>query len=155
IGLAVPGIKHVTTIAGQSFALNASGSNFGSMFVGLNDYADRRTPELLSDAIANKLRGDAMAKVFDANVAVFAPPPVRGVGRAGGFAFVLEDRGDLGPVELQEQVENLVRKGNETPGLVGLFSVFRANVPQLKVDPDPRQCLLRGVSLSDFAATLR
>src|SRR5262249_12339768 len=73
----------------------------------------------------------------------------------GGFAFVVEDRGDLGPQALQEQVENLVRKGNQTPGLVGLFTVFRANVPQLKVVPDERQCLTRGVDLRDFADTLR
>ena len=63
--------------------------------------------------------------------------------------------GDLGPVALQEQVENLVRKGNETKGLAGLFSIFRANVPQLKVEPDERQCMIRGVALRDFSDTLR
>src|SRR5262249_34260336 len=83
VGLSVPGIRHVTTIAGQSFALSANGSNFGSMFVNLAEYADRTTPELLSEAIANKLRAESAEKVHDANVAVFAPPPVRGVGRAG------------------------------------------------------------------------
>ena len=152
--LATPGVRHATAISGQSFALNAYGSNFGSMFVNLKDYADRQGPELSGEAIANRLRG-AFAQIHEANVAVFAPPPVRGVGRAGGFAFVLEDRGDLGPAALQEQVENLVRRGNQTPGLVGLFSVFRANVPQLKVEPDRPQCLTRGVSIRDFADTLR
>src|SRR5262249_33986550 len=130
------------------------GSNFGSMFVNLKDYIDRREPELSGEAIANRLRG-AFAQIHEANVAVFAPPPVRGAGRSGGFSFVLEDRGDLGPVALQEQVENLVREGYQTPGLVGLFSVFRANVPQLKVEPDRRQCLTRGVNIRDFSDTLR
>jgi multidrug efflux pump len=154
IALATPGIKHVTGIAGQSFVLNAAGSNFGSMFVNLNDYSLRRDPELASDVIANNLRQQFGKEILDASVAVFGPPPVRGVGRAGGFAMMLEDRGDVGLTTLQKQTENLVRKGNETPGLIGLFSVFRANVPQLHVDPNPAACMMRGVSLQNFADTL-
>jgi multidrug efflux pump len=163
-----PGVKHATAITGQSFVLNATGSNFGSMFVNLKDYDQRRTPELSSDAIANRLRDKFAADIYDAQVAVFGPPPVRGVGRAGGFAIMIEDRGDLGPEELQRQVENLVHKGGqpdpqENPWLLGpdgkshlatMFSVFRANVPQLHIDPDPRQCFQRGVTLQNFASTL-
>jgi len=152
---ATPGVRHATTIAGQSFALNASGSNFGSMFVNLKDYADRRDHHLTGDAIAQKLRGEFAAKIFDANVNVFGPPPVRGVGRAGGFTFVLEDRGDLGSAVLQEQTDNLVAAGNQQPGMVGLFSVFRSNVPQLRVAVNIGSCLRRDVSPSEFAETLR
>ncbi|MBM4072506.1 MAG: efflux RND transporter permease subunit [Planctomycetes bacterium] len=150
-----PGVRHATVIAGQSFVLNAFGSNFGSMFVNLKDYKDRQTPETSSEAIANRLRGEFAAKIFDANVAVFGPPPVRGVGRAGGFAFVVEDRDDLGLDALQDATESLVARGNEQPGLVGMFSVFRANVPQLEIKANPRALFRKGVSLEDFADTLR
>jgi multidrug efflux pump len=54
--------------------------------------------------------------------------------------------------ELKEAQEN---KAATRPGVVGLFSVFRSNVPQLKIQPDPRQCLTRGVSMRDFSDTLR
>jgi multidrug efflux pump subunit AcrB len=161
-----PGVKHATAITGQSFVLNATGSNFGSMFINLDDYDKRRQPHLFSDAIANRLRAE-FAKIPDAETGVFGPPPVRGVGRAGGFAIMIEDRGDAGPAKLQKEVDNLTRKGNNldhqipwlvqpdgSPQLVGLRSVFRANVPQLHIDPDPRQCMQRGVTLQDFADTL-
>src|SRR5438552_5336436 len=111
IALRTPGIKHVSAIGGMSFVLNASGSNFGSMFVNLKNYPNRRDPSLFSDAIANRLREQFAQEVHGAAVAVFGPPPVRGVGRAGGFAIMIEDRGDLGPSTLQAQTENLVRKG--------------------------------------------
>jgi multidrug efflux pump len=155
IALRTPGIRHATTIAGQSFVLNAFGSNFGSMFINLKDYEDRRSPELHGVAIANRLRQQFEAEVYEATVAVFPPPPVRGVGRAGGFAIMIEDRGDLGPTVLQEQMDNLARMGNQTPGLAALFSVFRANVPQLKIEPDPRETVNRGVSMQEFADGLR
>ena len=86
---------------------------------------------------------------------VFPPPPVRGVGRAGGFALMVEDRGDLGPTALQKETEKLVAVGNQTPGLMALFSPFRANVPQLKVEPDAQACMEKQVSLHDFADTLQ
>src|SRR5262249_4418329 len=121
----------------------------------LKDYSKRRDPSMASDEVAAFLRKEFGEKILDASVAVFGPPPVRGVGRAGGFAFVLEDRGDVGPAELQKQGEERVRLGNEEPGLVGLFSVFRANVPQLLIEPDKRECMSKGVSLGDFADALR
>jgi multidrug efflux pump len=153
IAVKTPGVWHATGVTGQSFVLNAFGSNFGSMFVNLNEYSERRDDALSADAIANHLRTE-FAKVEEAQVAVFGPPPVRGVGRAGGFTMMVEDRGDVGPKILQQETENLVRAGNETPGLVGLFTMFRANVPQIEVQPDMRACMAKGVSLQDFADTL-
>jgi multidrug efflux pump len=168
IALRTPGIRHVTTIAGMSFVLNANGSNFGSCFINLQPYPERRDPSLSAEAIANSLRRQFGEEIFDANVAVFPPPPVRGVGRAGGFAIMIEDRGDLGPSALQEQVENLSRLSNQPdpkktpellgpdgrPRLVGMFSVFRANVPQIHLAADPGAVSLRGVTVQDLAQTL-
>ena len=154
IAHAVPGIKHVTGITGQSFALNAIGSNFGSCFIGLDVYGNRRDPERWSPAIVARLNKE-FAQITDAMVQVFPPPPVRGVGRAGGFTLMVEDRGDMGLDDLQTQTEKLVRLGNEQPRLANLFSAFRANVPMLKVDPDLRECMRKGVNLRDFADTLQ
>jgi multidrug efflux pump len=149
----IPGVKHVTGVCGQSFVLNAFGSNFGSMFVNLDDYADRRDEARSADSIANQVRAGA-AQIQEAQIFVFGPPPVRGAGRAGGFTMMVEDRGDLGPKALQEETENLVKAGNATPGLVGLSSVFRANVPQIHVEADPRETMAKGVTLQSYADTM-
>jgi multidrug efflux pump len=155
IAVSHPGVKHCSGIAGQSFVLNAFGSNFGSMFVNLHNYDQRRDPSLSSDAVANYLRVECEKQITGANVQVFPPPPIRGVGRAGGFMIMIEDRGDVGSPVLQQETENLVNIGRKTPGLMAPFSVFRANVPQYSVVPDIRQCMLRHVSLQDFSDTLR
>jgi multidrug efflux pump len=154
IAAATSGIQHVTGITGQSFALNAIGSNFGSLFIGLDDYANRRDPDRSSPSIVAKLN-ESFLGLPDAMVQVFPPPPVRGVGRAGGFTIMVQDRSDVGLTTLQEQTENLVRQGNDQPQLANLFSPFRANVPMLKVEPDARECMEKGVNLGDFADTLQ
>ncbi len=155
IAVAHPAVKHCSGITGQSFVLNAFGSNFGSLFVNLKDYHLRRSVELSSETVANDLRAAFGHQVKEANVQVFPPPPIRGVGRAGGFMIMIEDRGDLGPQLLQQETERLVALGNETPGLMTLSSPFRANVPQLYVRHSGRQSVLRKVPSQDYADTLR
>jgi multidrug efflux pump len=95
------------------------------------------------------------AKIKEANIMIFPPPPIRGVGRAGGFMLMVEDRGDVGPVGLQQATEGLIASASQTPGVMRPMSPFRANVPQIRILPDPRQCMMRHVSLQDFADTLR
>ncbi len=149
------GINATVGIAGQSLLLNAYGSNFATMFITLKAFALRRDPQLYYEVIMNKLRQEFGRKIPEAMIAVFGPPPVRGVGRAGGYMIMIEDRGDLGPGALQQQTENLVKHANLEPELTGNTSVFRANVPQIYLDVDRRACMLKGVQLQDAFDTLQ
>lgn len=134
------GVAHTIGIAGQSFVLNAVNSNFGSMFVILDEFDHRHGPELYSEKIGQKIRKQCFEEILEAQIAVFGAPPVDGLGSAGGFKLMIEDLkgGELG--ELQAQADNVAAKGNEQPGLVGLFNSFRANTPQLYIDVDRTKC---------------
>ena len=120
IGRKEPGVAAAVGIAGRSLLLNAYGSNFGTMFLTLKDFSERTSDDLYYQVILNKLRGKLGAAIPEANIALFGPPPLRGVGRAGGWMLMIEDRGDLGPVRLQRQVENLVALANVTPANPGI-----------------------------------
>ncbi len=142
-------------VAGQSLLMNAYGSNFGTMFLTLKPFEERTTPETYYEGIANQLRRQIPRAVTDAEVAVFGPPPVRGVGRAGGYMIMIEDRADLGPQALQEYTDAIVKAANMRPELRGNTSVFRANVPQVFLDVDRTACMLKGVDLQDAFTTLQ
>lgn len=150
-----PGVEHTIALPGQSIILNAVSSNFGSMFIILKPFHDRHEPELYADAVAARLRQRAFAEIQEARVGVFGAPPVDGLGSASGFKLMVEDRGDVGLETLQEQADQLAEKGNELPGLVGLFNSFRANTPQLYVDIDRVKCKSMGVDLSSVFNTLQ
>ncbi|MHB1562150.1 MAG: efflux RND transporter permease subunit, partial [Isosphaeraceae bacterium] len=153
----IPGVSATVGIAGQSLLLSAFGSNFGTMFVTLQGFDKRRTAELYYESIMNQLRGMLAQQIPEATIMIFGPPPVRGVGRAGGFLVMIEDRGDNGPAALQTQVENLVDLANRQPELVpgGNTSVFRANVPQVFLDVNRTALMLKGVRLQDVFQTLQ
>ena len=156
IALEHPGVKNVNSVAGNSFILSAYGSNFGSMFIILKSFDERRGDQsLYADDIAAKLRKDYAQKIPEALVNVFPAPAVSGLGRAGGFKFMVEDRGDLGLQMLQQQTDKLVEMGNKTNGLVGLTTVYNAKSPQIFIDIDREQCLKMGVNLGELFGTLQ
>ena len=163
ICLSTPGVKHTVAVAGMSFALQVNASNFGSMFVILDDFDNRRTPDSLGGRDHRYAAGAAGRGGARAQVSVFPSAPVRGVGRTGGFKVMVEDRGDFGPRELQRQGDRLVelaRKeknpyASRAAALIMQPNVFRANAPQLFADVNRSQCLALGVPKGDVDQTLQ
>jgi multidrug efflux pump len=151
----VPGVAHTITIPGTSVVQNANGSNFGTIFVVLDEFRNRHGADLSGNAIAAKLRSEFFRRVEGAAVTVFPPPPVDGLGSAGGFKVMVRDRAAQGLPALQAAADAVVAEGNQTPGLVGLFTPFRSNTPQLYVNVDRTKCMSMGVPLSDVFLTLQ
>jgi multidrug efflux pump len=149
------GVKHTLALSGQSLLLGANAPNFGSMFVMLDDFHDRLDPSLSSDAIAASLNGRLRDEVSNAIVNIVGAPPVEGLGTAGGFKAIIEDRGDSGAEALQSVAERVVQMGNETPGLQGVFTSIRADTPWLYIDIDRAQAKMMGVSIADVFNTLQ
>ena len=148
-------VAHVNAVAGNSFVLSAYGSNFGSMFIILKPFDERRDPRLYSDLVAQALRKKVGAATPEAQVNIFGAPAVPGLGRAGGIKFMVQDRGDSGPRNLEEQTKNLVDKGNKQPSLVGLFTVYKTSSPQLSVKVNEAKCSVEGVEPLDVYATMQ
>ena len=155
IALETPGVAHTVAIPGQSFVLNAVSSNYGSMFIILKPFQERRAADLTSEAILSRLRTSLQQKVPEARVLVFGAPAVQGLGNAGGFKLMVEATGDVDFDALQGQADNLAAKGNQQPGLVGLFNGFRSRTPQLYADIDRTKVKTMGVQLTDVFDALQ
>jgi multidrug efflux pump len=151
----IEGVDHVVDISGQSFLLNANGSNFGSAFVILKPFEERKEHESYDEVIAEKLRALYAREIPDAVVTVFRAPPIQGLGTAGGFKLQVEQRGFVDLPELQTETDNLVRAGNEKPQLEDLFTIYRANAPQIYLDIDRTKCESLDVDLEDAFNTLQ
>jgi hydrophobe/amphiphile efflux-1 (HAE1) family protein len=151
----MPGVSHTVALAGQSLLLNANAPNFGAMYVMLDDFHHRLKPGLSGDEIAEKLREAFQHEVRDGLINVFAAPPVEGLGTAGGFKIVVEDRGDNGLLALESIAHQTVNRGDDDPKLRGLYTSFRASTPWLFLDIDRQAAKARGVSMADVFNTLQ
>ena len=142
-------------ISGQSLILNANAPNLGSMYVMLKDFDQRHRPAETADAIAAAIADRCRREVRGAVVSAFGAPPIDGLGTTGGMKLIVEDRGNLGLGELQRVSDQIVARGNRTPGLQGLFSSSHANTPWLYLDIDRTKCMALGVQVSDVFNTLQ
>jgi multidrug efflux pump len=149
-----PGVAHTISISGMSFVLAATSSNFASMFIVLDPFEKRRTPELRDSAIMARLRKEWASQIKDAQVMVFGAPPIPGLSVAGGFKILVEDRGGLGLAALQHQTSGLVQKLQDQPSLTGVSTQFRSNAPQLFMDIDRAKVESLGLSVDDVNQTL-
>jgi multidrug efflux pump len=155
VALHSPGVKHTVAVSGQSILLNTNAPNFGAMYVMLTDFHERTDPELSADAIAERLQAALADKIPDGLVNLFGAPPVEGLGTAGGFKIVIEDRGDTDPAGLQRVADRVVDEGNRSPDLRGVFTAYRANTPWLYLDIDRTQVMKLGVLLGDVFDALQ
>ena len=155
IAMETPGVAHVVAIPGQSFVINAITPNYASLFMILDPFEKRHDGSLSGEAILKQLRKRLASEIPDARVLVFGPPAVQGLGNAGGFKLMVEATGDSNLDQLQDAADNFVAKGNQQPGIIGLFSSFRARTPQLYVDVDREKVKTMGVPLTDVFDALQ
>ncbi|CAN7238368.1 efflux RND transporter permease subunit [Rhizobium sp. LjRoot30] len=154
ITLAQPGVKNALAFPGLSINGFTIGSNSGIVFAVLDDFEDRKSPELSGNAIAMQLN-QKYGVIQDAFIAMFPPPPVNGLGSTGGFKLQIEDRAGFGYPALDEATKAFLAKAYQTPELAGLFSSFQINVPQLYADLDRAKAQQLGVTVTDVFETLQ
>jgi multidrug efflux pump subunit AcrB len=154
IALSTPGVNQTLSVAGFSAFLQCDSSNWGTVFVILDDFSKRTTPETQAAALIQKLNAEYLEKVPGCQAAVFGAPPVPGLGQAGGFQLQIEDRTGMGLDSLQQVTETIAKKANQQTGFFHVFSTFSANTPQLYIDIDREKTKQMGVDLSDVFATL-
>ncbi len=154
LALAHPGVAHTIAFPGLSINGFTNSSNSGIVFVALKPFAERKAAELSGPAIAQQLQSE-FAEIQDAYIAIFPPPPVRGVGTIGGFKLYIEDRQDRGLDALFDATQGLIAQARQTPGLTGLFSSFTVNTPQLAVDVDRPKAKAQGVPLANVFETMQ
>ena len=125
------------------------------MFVVLKPFDERaKDPNQSAQAIQKALFGK-FSTIQDASIFVVAPPPVRGIGSAGGFRMMVQDRGGAGPAALQQAVGAMMAKANQTPGLQQVFSMFENSTPQLYLDIDRVKAQMLGINVTDVFTALQ
>jgi len=154
VAMKTPGIKDAVAFPGLSIAGFTNAPNAGIVFFALDEFENRKSPELSGGAIALEVN-KRLAGIQDAFIAVFPPPPVNGLGTIGGFKLQIEDRGGLGHEALFGAMKAMQMKAFQAPELTPTFSSFQINVPQLFADVDRAKAKRMGVALTDVFDTMQ
>jgi HAE1 family hydrophobic/amphiphilic exporter-1 len=150
----VPGVEYFTSVAGFSI-LSGVRNTFGGFFsVTFKEWAGRTRREEQYHEIEQRLNRD-LARLPDAIAFSFSPPAIPGVGSAGGFTFVLEDRAGRDIDFLANNLDAFMTAARQRPEIAGLNSTFLGGVPQLFVNVDRDKAIKQGVALSDVYKTIQ
>jgi multidrug efflux pump len=151
----VPGVRHTVAISGQSLLLNTAAANFGSMYLMLDDFSLRVPAGLTAESIGERVRSLLETEVADAEIHLLGAPPIEGMGVAGGFRVVIQDRGENGLAVLETVSDAAVNEGLADGRLRDLFSGFRASTMWLDLQIDRDAVRKMGVSLADVFSALQ
>ncbi|WP_119462822.1 multidrug efflux RND transporter permease subunit [Rhodospirillaceae bacterium SYSU D60014] len=147
------GVVHAVPFAGFDGATFTNASNAGAIFSALAPFPERAEKGLSADRILADLSG-RLGAIQEAFIITIPPPPVRGIGTAGGFKMMLQDRQGYGPEALAAAAQDLVAAANETPGLAGVFSLFNTGTPKIYADIDRVRAEILGVSADRVSEAL-
>jgi hydrophobe/amphiphile efflux-1 (HAE1) family protein len=155
IALKVPGVVGAMNIVGFSGATFTNAPNSGAAFLVLDSFEKRaKDPKQSAIGIQRELFA-RLGPIQEAMVFVVLPPPVMGIGNAGGFRMVIEDRAGNGPQALLNAAYAMMGQAAQTPGLVQVFSLFENSTPQLYLDIDRQKAQLLGINVSDVFSALQ
>jgi len=146
-----PNVANVVAIAGFDLIGGGNKTNAGTVFVPLTRWDDRHTT---AQDLAPQLMGMGMM-LPDGMALTFNPPPIQGLGTAGGFELYVQNRAGDDIQQLNEVVQNFIAALSQRPELTGLNTFFRPTVPQLFVEVDEAKALSLGVAVSDIYNTLQ
>jgi len=153
--LQVPGITHAVNFVGFSGATFTNAPNSGAVFVALEPFAERAKDPKKSVAAIQQALMQKLSAIQEGLVLVIVPPPVRGIGTAGGFRMMVEDRAGRGPEALQAAVFAMMGRAAQTAGVRQVFSLFETSTPQLYLDIDRTKAQMLGINVADVFSALQ
>ena len=153
--LKTPGVAHAVNFVGFSGATFTNAPNAGAIFLTLDPWDERgRDPKQSAAGITAELF-KRLAVFQEALILVIQPPPVSGIGNAGGVRMMVEDRAARGSQALLEATTAMVRTAAQTPGLTQVFTLFENSTPQIYLEIDRTKAQLLGINVADVFAALQ
>jgi hydrophobe/amphiphile efflux-1 (HAE1) family protein len=152
--LKTPGIEHTSANVGFDVTTSTVAPNSATIFLGLPSLYGKHIPGVNAAAMLAEVR-KRLAVIKDAFVLVINPPPVQGLGSAGGFKLMVEDRNNAGPQVLADATNTLVTAANKDPAFGGVFTLYNAGSPSIYADIDREKAEKLQLTPTDVFSTLQ
>jgi hydrophobic/amphiphilic exporter-1 (mainly G- bacteria), HAE1 family len=152
--LSTPGVRDCSTVTGFNLLSFSRNTYSATMWVSLKEWGERTKKEESYDSIKSELT-KKLSRIPGAATFVFPPPAIQGVGTAGGFTFILEDRAGKDIPYLAGNVAKFLEAARKRPEIGSINTTFLPTVPQLYVNVDRDRALKEGVELSEVYKTLQ
>ena len=145
-------ISNIFIVNGFDLLSGGSKSSAATIFMPMKPWEQRRQTSM---QLADQVSGLGFMALPDGVVFAFNPPPILGLGQAGGYEVYVQGRNDPDPKRLAQVTQDFTAAIAQRPELTPAQSFFRASVPQLRVEVDREKALALGVPVNEVFAALQ
>jgi HAE1 family hydrophobic/amphiphilic exporter-1 len=149
-----PGVEYVSGVAGYSMLSQADTTQDAFFFISLKPWDERNTPQTEYFGLIAELN-KRIATVTGGLGYVFSPPPIPGIGTAGGVTFMLQDRSGKGTAYLAENARKFQEIVSKRPEFSHVSTTLEPAVPMLYAEVDRDKARAQGVPLKELYSTLQ
>jgi HAE1 family hydrophobic/amphiphilic exporter-1 len=150
----IHGIEMYTSIVGYGLLSGVQNTYSGSFFIKLRPWSERTGKGEKASEIAAYLNR-RLSRLPEGIAIAITPPAIPGVGAAGGFTFILEDRAGKDVDFLNTNLKTFMQAARKRPELANVTTTFLPTVPQVYADVDRDKMLSQGVQPGDVYQTLQ
>lgn len=136
-----PGVDNIMGIVGVSM-IGGSGENVAMVIVTLHPWNERTDKSLSSSNILNKLRAKVTG-MPEAEVQLFEPPAIMGLGMSGGMDYRLQALNSNDPQKLETALKGFLAKINQDPNILYAYTTYTAQTPNyfITIDRDKAEAM--------------
>lgn len=147
----IPEIDLYTCVNGNNLLNNTVAPNAATFFITLKPWEEREKTAL---NIVAEVNAKCMKAITEATVIAVGPPPIQGLGNAGGFTLMLQDVAGNSPQYLAEQSQRFIAEASKRPEIEKIYTLYRANVPQKSIEIDKDKVQKLGLNLNEVNQTV-
>ncbi|MCP9464167.1 MAG: multidrug efflux RND transporter permease subunit [Nitrospira sp.] len=151
---AIPAVHSTDALSGQNFVFGTRGPNAATMFVPLVLWDERPEPQYHARALVGAAYAE-FAKIPEALLLAFNPPPIRGVGVVGGFSVQLQDPAGHDFKEFAAVAQQFIERAKQEPAIGQIGTNFRVSSPRLYAHVNRERAKALGIPISDIFDTLQ
>jgi hydrophobe/amphiphile efflux-1 (HAE1) family protein len=152
--LPIDGIKGTVMLSGFDGTSETQNASSAAAYWVLDDFSERAGKGQDVDTLIAEAQ-KATADINEARLMIVKPPVIRGIGSAGGFRMMLEDKNGQGYRALQDAANAVIAQANQQQGLAGVYTFFDTGTPRVRADIDRDKAQILGVPPSRVFETLQ
>ena len=149
-----PGVTQAMNVVGYGILAGGSKTNASTIFVGMDDWDQRKDASLSVDALVGKIMAHGM-QIPQASIVAINPPPIDGMGISAGFTIQIENRGGHTTDELMETANKFIAEAAKRPEIGSVYTAFSNDTPGYYLDIDRDMVAREGVEMSSVYQTLQ
>jgi HAE1 family hydrophobic/amphiphilic exporter-1/multidrug efflux pump len=149
-----PEVKSMLAITGLNFLAQANTPYTGSGFITFKPWSQRKGFEHSVQGVTDRLYR-LLASIKEANIIIFAPPAIPGIGQAGGFEFILADTSGGSLDAFNSAIQDFIAQANQRKELTHVSTQFNDHVPEIEYEIDRDRARELGIPISDIFGALQ